>query len=376
MRKPPFPITTNWDVPEANTDYVIYIEDLVDHSFENIDVTSDDNAQIQYVIPRSKAQFDRKFLFQVRDMTGEIQVDSNLDVLRPYYDYTADGTTASEIYDAKMRELLARNIIDSVIDEGFYNNKHIVQAVGQGTDYFAIWEDVNRVLRVYENNVLVFDGQDVNINIVAFYDEDPTSNPHLGLTLASAHGYAVGDTVQITLPSENIDAKYIVSDVIDSTSFRIGSSLSSVNGFEGIGGTSKRVWEYTYIVTLDNSAIQRVEYDSYNRAERRSTYIPIAGGDIGFLGYIGTAFPEGFDYTFILDTGYKAIPPDVEYATKLLMEDIKCGKLDYYTRYVDSYNTDQYRIQFNGQLFEGTGNTLVDKILSKYKRSIVKPGIL
>ena len=29
LRIPPYPIVTSWDVPEANTDYTIYIEDLV-----------------------------------------------------------------------------------------------------------------------------------------------------------------------------------------------------------------------------------------------------------------------------------------------------------------------------------------------------------
>ena len=58
-------------------------------------------------------------------------------------------------------------------------------------------------------------------------------------------------------------------------------------------------------------------------------------------------FPEGFDYLMILDIGFKAIPPDIEYATKLLIDDLKCGKLDYYNRYITSYNTDQFKIQFD-----------------------------
>ena len=298
MRTPPYPIVTKWDVPSPNTDYSIYIEDLVDHSFENVPVTSDSNSQITYTIPRSKAQFDRIFLFRVTDEEDEIVIDSNLDILRPYIDYRMLATTASEEVEYKMYELTARSIIDSIINDGFYNNKHIIQTVGLGTDYFPIWEDVNRVLKVYENNVLVYD---------------------------------------VDTPETN---------------------------------------EYTYVITLDNSAIQRVETDKVNRSESIPLIIPRGGGDIAAYGGKGVVFPKGFDYTFIVDSGYKAVPPQIELATKLLIEDIKCGKMDYFKRYVTAYNTDQFRIQFDKSVLNGTGNIIVDKILEPYAKNITKVGIV
>ena len=88
------------------------------------------------------------------------------------------------------------------------------------------------------------------------------------------------------------------------------------------------------------------------------------------------AFSEGTDYIILLETGYKVVPYDIQDATKMLINDIKCGKLDYYKRYVTSYNTDQFRIQFDKTMFNGTGNFLVDKILEKYVKTIVKPGII
>lgn len=309
FRVPPFPLVTMWDAPEANTDYILYIEDLVDHSFENTEVTSDENAQIEYVIPRAKAQFDRKFLFQIKDIeTGEILVDSNLDIIRPYIDPNMLGTTASEIKEYKMYELIARSIIDSVVDGGFYNEKHIIQRVGDGTDYFSIWEDVNRVLKAYENDVLVYDKD----------AEDPSTN------------------------------------------------------------------KYEYKITLDNSAIYRVEpIDAnlatpygFNRAESGIVALPRASGDLVHGGYRFVAFPKGYDYLFICDAGYKAIPPDIEIATEMLINDLKCGKLEYFKKYVSSYSTDQFRMQFDKRMFDGTGNFLVDKILENYLALISKPGVL
>lgn len=300
MRVPPYPLTTTWNLPIANYTYVQYVEDLIDHSVVETEVTSDANGVVEYVLPLEKVQFDRKFLMRFYDTEHEhILYEENLDVIRPYVDPSKLGTTASEIAEYQMLELVARSLIDTYVNDGFYNHKQIVQATGQGTDYFSLWDDTNRVLKVYENNVLVYD---------------------------------------VDTPEENM---------------------------------------YDYIVTLDNSAIQRVVNDHYNRAESTpGTYLP-AYGDLGNVGSSRTVdFPKGYDYTFILDTGFKAIPADVEYATKVLIEDLKCGKLDYYKRYVTGYNTDQFRIQFDKSVLDGTGNMLVDKILDKYVMTIVKPGIL
>ena len=86
-----------------------------------------------------------------------------------------------------------------------------------------------------------------------------------------------------------------------------------------------------YKLTFDNSAIERVEVNQYNRVEQGAPIQPIAYGDLGYIGSGRTVdFPRGYDYTFVLDIGYRAIPPDVEYATRLLIEDLRCGKLDYY----------------------------------------------
>jgi hypothetical protein len=90
----------------------------------------------------------------------------------------------------------------------------------------------------------------------------------------------------------------------------------------------------------------------------------------------GVAFPEGADYIMLLETGYKVVPYDIQDATLMLIDDIKCGKLDYYKRYIKNYSTDQFKIEYDKRLIDGTGNILVDKILEKYKENIIRPGVL
>ena len=50
--------------------------------------------------------------------------------------------------------------------------------------------------------------------------------------------------------------------------------------------------------------------------------------------------------------------------------------MEYYKRFISDYNTDQFKLKFDKSVFEGTGNLIVDKILSKYYRSISRPGVL
>lgn len=301
LRVPPYPITTTWNLPDANYAYIVYVEDLVDHSIEETTITSDANGVVIYTIPLIKVQFDRQFLIRFYDAEHEhIILESNLDIIRPYTNPSDLGTTASEIAEFKKWELIARSIIDTYTGVGFYNHKSILQTNGTGADYLPVWRDANRVLKVYENDILVFDAD----------AEDPSTNL------------------------------------------------------------------YTYRVTLDNSAIYRVEADADQRYSSNPIRLPGAAGDIPWSSTKLGAFPMNHDYLFVLDEGYRAIPADIQYATEMLIDDLKCGKLDYYQKYVTSYNTDQFRIQFDKKMLEGTGNMIVDKILDKYMKSITKVGVL
>lgn len=300
LRVPPYPLEASWVLPLPDTNYSIQLEDLVDHSIQTVQVVSDSSSKVTYQLPREAVQFDREFSIRFYDENDSIVIDENLSVYRPYVDPNTLGTTASEIAEYKMLEIVARAIMDEFISHGFYNHKLVIQGVGTGTDYFPIWHQANRVLKVYENDILLYD----------------------------------------------IDA----ADPADNS--------------------------YEFKIMLDNSAIYRVLPAGTNRSESAPIVLPSSRGDI----WNGTATEKSFmktlDYTFVMDVGNKSIPADIEYAAKLLIDDLKCGKLDYYKRYISSYNTDQFRIQFDKKIFEGTGNIIVDKILGKYVNTIGRLGAL
>jgi hypothetical protein len=301
LRVPPYDdIIVNFVVPSGYNDAEIYarVTDMADLSvqvLEFLEYSTDDTISIQ--LPGRYDNNYRVEIFTV-DEVEQLIYEEYYELIRPYVDPNTLGTTASEIAEYKILELVARSMIDTFVPEGFYNKKITVLGTGNGGDYLPLWEKVYRIFKVYENNVLVYD----------------RSNPDL--------------------------------------------------------------YEFQYIITSDKTAIQRVQGGDLNRYESTAQNLPVASGDLGYYGYNGIAFPAGYDYTIVVDHGYLNVPDDVEYAAKLLIEDLKCGKLDYYKRYVTAYNTDQFRIQFDKAMLSGTGNFLVDKILDKYVKTIVKPGII
>ena len=304
LRVPPYEtIAVNFVVPAGYSDIDIYarVTDMADLSVEDLEfLDSSTGDDIEIFLP---GRYDNNYRVEIFKIVSGIEIaiyEEFYELIRPYVDPNTLGTTASEIAEYKVLELVARSMIDTFCPEGFYNKKITIVGTGNGSDYFSLWEKIYRVFKVYENNVLVYDRSDPDLS------------------------------------------------------------------------------EYQYAITPDKTAIQRIRADvlELNRFESTAQNLPVASGDLGYYGYEGISFPSGYDYTFVVDHGYLNVPEDVEYAAKLLIEDLKCGKLDYYKRYVTTYNTDQFRIQFDKAMLGGTGNFLVDKILDKYVKTIVKPGII
>jgi len=319
LRLPPYPLSISYKVSFPSADHMLIIKDS-DRDIVRIEevVTSSAASVITFQLPEYFSKYDESYHLEIYEYPeseiGDLVVEDNLNIERPYIDPSTLGTTASEIKEYEGYESLARAIIDSVTG-GFYYETSYIETVGQGTDYMPLWEKAYKVLKVYENAELV-------------YDVDDTDGPALG--------------------------------------------------------------DWNYLITKDKSAITKdpvAAVDAMNRAERKPARMALAASDSIFMFDTedsgntmtvqpGVVFGQGVDYIFLLETGYRVVPIDIQDAASMLINDIKCGKLDYYKRYVTNYSTDQYRLQFDKGLFEGTGNLLVDKILDKYVTNIGKPGVL
>ena len=325
LRLPPYPLSVTYTVPDANADYIIVIENVSE--LTEIEETIESNAtkKITYSLDDDFVKYDKSYALTIYEdagssganiVRGDIVVQDNLEIMRPYVDPTSLATsgTATDIALYTGYENLARAIIDAAVG-GFYYDRTYLEVVGQGNDYLPLWKKTHKILKVYENAQLVYD-------------------------------------------------------------------VDNADGAE--------LLDYTFLITKDKTAITKdpmEAVDSINRAERRYSRIPLGHSDSismfdtedsGNTQTVvpGVAFPEGADYIMLLETGYKVVPYDIQDAALMLIDDIKCGKLDYYKRYIKNYSTDQFKIEYDKRMIEGTGNILVDKILEKYKENIIRPGVL
>jgi hypothetical protein len=289
LRVPPYPVQAVLEVGAPAGTYEYTITDMADHSVTTGTVISSNQSKVSITLP---SNYDGEYSILI---DGEEHL---VDVVRPYVDPNTKGETATEIAEYKKHEELARAIIDSVVTDGFYYKKRLIETTGLGADILPIWRDIKEILSIYENNALVFD----------------SANPE--------------------------------------------------------------DYEVQYELTKDKFGIQQKYADVINRSESAPNMLPAGGSDMLDLNFAYRGFPKGFDYSVVGIFGYKKIPSDIVRAAELLIEDIECGKLDYYKRYIVDYNTDQFKIKFDSAVFEGTGNILVDKILSKYKKAITTIGVL
>jgi hypothetical protein len=277
------------EVTDPNTEYEYTVLDLSDASKTTGTVVSSSTAKAS--VPLSPL-YDTDYRITI---DGE---EYDVTVVRPYLD--PNSLTASDytLAQATKDEAIARAIIDSVILEGFYYEKKVIDTVGLGADYLPVWINAQKLLKMFENNVKVFDS------------EHP----------------------------ENYNIQYGLSE--------------------------------------DKTAITILHNEQINKAEAANLIFPMVASDLWDLKFGYRGFPRGFDYTIYVEAGYRRVPSNVQRAASLLIEDIKCNGLDYIGKYVKDYTTDQFKIKFDDRVFEGTGNMVVDKILSKYSKAIRRVGVL
>lgn len=86
-------------------------------------------------------------------------------------------------------------------------------------------------------------------------------------------------------------------------------------------------------------------------------------------------FKSGWDYIFEVDAGWPVIPQDIQDAALLLINDIVCGNNRYYNKYISSVKG-PININYFPQVISGTGNLLVDNILSKYVLESIRAKVI
>jgi hypothetical protein len=124
----------------------------------------------------------------------------------------------------------------------------------------------------------------------------------------------------------------------------------------------------TFEITKDGSSITNVENES--DAENKTNYRPV-----WHERYLNSTFAEGSEYSVDADYCWKVVPQDIQEACEMLVQDIKSDNLKYISRYIESFDNEDFKIKFAKNPTSNTGNMFVDKILEKY-RNRLRIGVL
>lgn len=317
LRQPSeFPLTLEYSGLTPSTDYLLRIYGTDSVLLYSYDVTSDSSGNISQELDQYFEKFDGEYAVNV----FSLDVDENpenivvIDNLSIKRPYV-DPYAIGNTAGEDQEAIYNERIARSIIDGvtgGFYYTYDSVDITGLGGDYLAVPNRINRINYVYRNNLKVYD------------------------RFASAS---------------------VVQD--------------------------------SYFVTSDNSAITIQQYGLYNRSESKPVALPLAASDsfnlyndsddpIAALTKIREfdLFPSGYDFTIVGEFGYPVVPLDIQEATKLLIDDINCGRTSHIDKYIKEYKTDQFTIKYDDLVYSGTGNRIVDQILQGHKSNFYKIGVL
>jgi hypothetical protein len=317
LRQPSeFPITLEYSGLESLTDYSLKIYSNKSALVAQYEVTSDGDGTISQELDKFFEKFDDEYVVNVFSLDEEDEPENTvvIDNLSIKRPYV-NPYLLGETEEEDQDAVYNERISRAIIDAvtgGFYYKYDTIDIVALGGDYLAVPNRVNRINHIYKNNMMVYD------------------------RFASAS---------------------VVQD--------------------------------TYFITPDHTAITIQQEGLYNRSESKPVRLPLAASDsfnlyndsddpIAALTKIRELdlFPTNYDYTITGEFGYPVVPVDIQDATRMLVEDIKCGKLDYINKYINEYRTDQFTIKYNDFAWRGTGNRIVDQILQGYATNFYKLGVL
>lgn len=317
----PFPLTFVQSGFTPSTKYVLTL--MNDHSADlvEIPVTSNGSGVISTPLPDYFSRYDAEYRAEIYEDTsltstpilGDVVWIDTLTIRRPYVDPSTLIESPEELAEAQQYEALARAIIDTITG-GFKYEVEVFEATGLGTDYLPSSLRLNKIIRAYENNVCVFDAENT--------DPDWTNAKEFRIS---------PDKTAITVAVSGSYNKY------QSRPIRIHNPQS------------------------DSFTPFNTDYAGKTLAETDGSY---------------TFFPMDYDYVFVVEAGWPVIPQDIQTATKMLYNDLKCNTLPYLNSYIKEYESDQFTLKFNDGAFSKTGNVVVDKILSNYPRTLSRIGVL
>lgn len=315
LRQPPFPLEVSYDGLTPNTDYALEIYDDHTELELSVTVTSDGNGAVSYELPTVFEKYDETYSL---------------------YIYTLDLNDEPD---------------ETVIVDNLY------------------------IYRPYINPLTL---ADIDCDQEEYINLERTARQIID-TLVGGFYYTRGEVETVGLGADYLPLPKRANKInaVYENNVKVYDRIDPIDG------------QYTYVLSPDKTAMTIYVANEYNRLQSKEVRLPIAASD-SFMLYgddydavqaltevKGAAmFPKDWDYTVYGEWGWPVVPQDIKDATKMLINDMQCGKLSYIQKYVTEYQTDQFRVKYSDLSLKGTGNLLVDKILESYSIPIYRLGVL
>ena len=219
----------------------------------------------------------------------------------------------------------------------------------------------------------------LDISLVRPYVTADELASELGLTIVTGTPSDTSEVKRSTLERWERQARMFINSKIDDK-IRLKYKTVTVVGQD------------TDILYLDGNRIE-----SFDKITKDDEVIYDKQEEIDLLGYtfeisksklqlkpvaIGTNIDEGKSVVAIYDPGYfergsiynvrgeygwKNVPEELREATIILVDDIRCNDWSYRNKGLKSVKNDSFDLQYNDIIFSGTGNILVDSLISEFK---------
>jgi hypothetical protein len=314
LRQPPFPLEVTYSDLNSSEEYLLQIYSDKSRLMHSINLMSDEDGEIIYSLPEYYARFD--------------------------------GTYSLYIYE---------------LDDGHPANTAVIDTLSISRPYVNPYTIANTDL---EEEQAIYNEKLARMIIDSF---------------TGGFYYTEG-----TMDLVGLGADFLpVPNRINRLNFLYRNNVKVYDRFD------EEVVQDRYVVTPDHTAITIRQAGLYNRHQSMPVQLPLGASDsfnlysdsndpIAALTKIRefALFPKDYDYTLVGEFGWPVVPQDIQRATLILMEDIACNKLDYISRYVTEYKTDQFTVKYSDVSLKGTGNMIVDNILAPYQNNFYKLGVL
>lgn len=159
LRKPPFPLTLEYSDLPISTSVVATFASTRNTFIEDVEATTDGAGDVSFELTERFSRYDGEYSLIVyegtSDSKGDIVLMDTVRVVRPYIDAEALAPVGKEEEYIRL-ERTARIMIDNIVG-GFYYTLAQHDLIGTGSDMLVVGERMNKLLRVTENNVLLYD---------------------------------------------------------------------------------------------------------------------------------------------------------------------------------------------------------------------------